>query len=275
MTALDINSPLLHLAMLETLKRDDIRDEIDLFLPFIAVTVSEIGKATITDIDVQERLLQSFGFKPPLSAIQVLMSRAKKRGMLKRENYAFIPIHEKVVEWKNGYEDKKLDLEVSLSSLKNEFINFTKDKFGKNISSEDSESLILSFIEENVSSVITERAYDKSLLNKEIKNTDHIIASFIGHIHRNMPTTLEHFSRCVKGMLLANYLFYADKAISKNSYSDIVVYLDSPIIVGLLGYNGVQKKQVLDEFLGLLKTLEIKTKIFDKSLSEIEGLLYA
>ncbi|EKN6298173.1 hypothetical protein DVQ54_25310, partial [Yersinia enterocolitica] len=64
MTALDINSPLLHLAMLETLKRDDIRDEIDLFLPFIAVTVSEIGKATITDIDVQERLLQSFGFKP-------------------------------------------------------------------------------------------------------------------------------------------------------------------------------------------------------------------
>ncbi|HHT2455572.1 TPA: hypothetical protein ACTYR0_005956, partial [Klebsiella michiganensis] len=62
MTEFEINSPLLHLALLETLKRDDIKDEIDLFLPFIAVTASEIGKSVINESDIQDKLQQSFGF---------------------------------------------------------------------------------------------------------------------------------------------------------------------------------------------------------------------
>ncbi|POD97427.1 hypothetical protein BV924_20830 [Pectobacterium odoriferum] len=275
MTEFEINSPLLHLALLETLKRDDIHDEIDLFLPFIAVTAAEIAKPLITVEDIQEKLKESFGFRPPLSAIKVLMARAKKRGILIRENYSFIPVHEKITEWKNGFEHKKEDVEVSLSSLKREFICFTETQFGKTLTGDDAEKLITHFIEVNVSSVITERTYKKMELAERIKNTNHVIASFISHIHRNQPSMLEHFNRCVKGMLLANYLFYADKVSDKKSYTGITVYLDSPIVLGLLGYSGKQAKEAYSDFLNLLKSLGINTLIFDRTLNEIEGLLYA
>lgn len=273
--SISIRSPLLHLALLETLKSDEILDEIDLFLPFIAVTASEIEKATITDTDIQNKLFESFGFRPPQSAIKVLMSRAKKRGLFKRENYAFIPVHEKITEWKNGYEHKKDDLEISLKSLKQEFVEFTKSKFDKVISSDEAEKLILGFIEENVSSVISDRAFNKAELSGNIKNTDHIIASFISLMHRTQPLMLEHFSRCVKGMLLANYLFYADKADSKKKYDGISIFLDSPLVIGLLGYSGKQKQQALQEFLDLLKSLSIGVNIFERTQYEIEGLLSA
>lgn len=203
----------MHLALLETLKSDEIQDEIDLFLPFIAVTASEVGKQVINETDIQERLLQSFGFKPPMSAVKVLMTRARKRGLLIKENHAFIPCHEKINDWKNGFEHKQEDVRISLNSLKVEFVNFTQEKFRKKITEDEAEKLILRFIEINVSSVISERAYRKSELNDTIKNTDHLIASFISNIHRSQPVLLEHFSRCVKGMLLANYLFYADKGL--------------------------------------------------------------
>ncbi|EPO1083701.1 hypothetical protein ACT6F8_004127 [Cronobacter dublinensis] len=275
MTQLEINSPLLHLALLETLKRDDIHDEIDLFLPFIAVTASEIGKPVINENDIQDKLKQSFGFKPPLAAVKVLMTRAKKRGLLTRENYAFIPVHDKITEWKNGFEHKKEDVETSLASLKREFISFTEANFAKKISDSEAEKLITGFIEVNVSSVISHRAYQRMELADRIKNTNHVIASFISHIHRNQPGVLEHFSRCVKGMLLANYLFYADKATDKKSYKGITVYLDSPIVIGMLGYSGRQAKEAYTDFLNLLKSLGIKMCIFDRTLSEIEGLLYA
>ncbi|KKW51716.1 hypothetical protein XB02_04795, partial [Pantoea ananatis] len=196
---LEITSPLLHLALLETLKADEIQDEIDLFLPFIAVTASELGKQIINEIDIQERLLQSFGFRPPISAVKVLMTRAKSRGLLIRENHAFIPCHEKINKWKNGFEHKQEDVNISLLSLKREFIKFTEEKFSKSISESEAEKLIFRFIELNVSSVISERAYRRSEMNEKIKNTDHIIASFISDIHRNQPVMLEHFSRCVKG----------------------------------------------------------------------------
>ncbi|WP_323117558.1 hypothetical protein [Klebsiella variicola] len=275
MSELEIRSPLLHLALLETLKSDEIQDEIDLFLPFIAVTASEVGKQVINETDIQERLLQSFGFKPPMSAVKVLMTRARKRGLLIKENHAFIPCHEKINEWKNGFEHKQDDVRISLSSLKVEFITFTQERFGKKISEDEAEKLILRFIEINVSSVISERAYRKSELNDTIKNTDHLIASFISNIHRNQPVLLEHFSRCVKGMLLANYLFYADKATTKKSYTGITIYLDSPIVLGLLGYSGKQSKETYNDFLKLLQSLQINICIFDRTFDEIEGLLQA
>ncbi|MEN4568885.1 hypothetical protein [Pantoea agglomerans] len=275
MTEFEINSPLLHLALLETLKRDDIQDEIDLFLPFIAVTASAIGKQVINENDIQDKLQQSFGFKPPLAAVRVLMTRAKKRGLLIRENCAFIPVHEKITEWKNGFEHKKEDVETSLTSLKREFITFTEQKFDKKLTDIEAEKLITGFIEVNVSSVISHRAYQRNELADRIKNTNHVIASFISHIHRNQPVVLEHFSRCVKGMLLANYLFYADKATDKKSYKGITVYLDSPIVLGMLGYSGRQAKEAYTDFLNLLKSLSIEVVIFDRTLSEIEGLLYA
>ncbi|EHO9618762.1 hypothetical protein KNG70_003994, partial [Escherichia coli] len=275
MTEFEINSPLLHLALLETLKRDDIHDEIDLFLPFIAVTASEIGKPVINENDIQDKLQQNFGFKPPLAAVKVLMTRAKKRGLLIRENFAFIPVHEKITEWKNGFEHKKEDVETSLASLKREFIIFTEVNFGKKLSDSEAEKLIIGFIEVNVSSVISHRAYHRMEQAERIKNTNHVIASFISHIHRNQPRILEDFSRCVKGMLLANYLFYADKATDKKSYKGITVYLDSPIVIGMLGYSGRQAKEAYTDFLNLLKSLSIEIVIFDRTLNEIEGLLYA
>ncbi len=270
-----MKSHLINLALLETLKHEKFKDEIDLFLPFIAATIQEIGKPTVEIIDIQSKLSELFGFRPPLSAIKVLTSRAKNKGLLIRENHAFIPRAEKIKEWSNGYEKKKQDLEISLDSLKKSLIEFSQDRFQKDLSLSEAEGLIFKFIQDNVSAALNHRAYTKANLDASIKNTDHIIASFIGHIHRKEPDLLEHFSRCVKGMLLAEYLYFADKATTKKTFEKISVYLDSPLVVGLLGFSGPIKRQANEELIDLLKSLKINICIFDKTLDEIVGLLSA
>lgn len=99
---MEIRSPLIHLALLESLKANEISDEIDLFLPFIAVTLSELPGEEVTPAVLQEKFTQSFGITPPISAIQVFMTRAKKRKLLHRENHVFIPNSSQVDKWKNG-----------------------------------------------------------------------------------------------------------------------------------------------------------------------------
>lgn len=270
-----MESPLINLALLETLKYEKFKDEIDLFLPFIAVTIQEIGKPTVEIIDIQSKLSELFGFRPPLSAIKVLVSRAKSKGLLIRENHAFIPRAEKIKEWSNGYEEKKQDIRVSLNYLKKSLTEFAQNRFQKNLILSEAENLIFKFIEENVSATIRSRAYRKAELDESIKNADHIIASFIGHIHRKEPDLLEHFDRCVKGMLLAKYLYFADQLTNKKTFEKISVYLDSPLVIGLLGFNGSLKKQANEELIELLKSLKINICIFDKTLDEIERLLSA
>jgi len=270
-----MESPLINLALLEALKTEKFSDEIDLFLPFIAVTISELGMPTVQAADIQSKLGELFGFHPPISAVRVLMTRAKNKNLLIKENHTYIPRAEKIQEWSNGYSKKKEDLEVSLGSLKKGFVEFTLERFQKDLPLSEAESLIFHFIEENVSAAVSRRAYSKAELENTIKNTHHITASFISHIHKKEPVLLEHFGRCVKGMLLANYLYFADKSTRKKTFEKISVYLDSPLIIGLLGFNGPFNKQANEEFVALLISLKINVCIFDKTLDEIERLLSA
>lgn len=93
-----MESPLINLALLEALKTEKFSDEIDLFLPFIAVTISELGMPTVQVADIQTKLSELFGFHPPISAIRVLMTRAKNKNLLIKENHAYIPRAEKIQE---------------------------------------------------------------------------------------------------------------------------------------------------------------------------------
>lgn len=270
-----MESPLINLALLETLKTERFNDEIDLFLPFIAVTIRELQRSVVQVAEIQEKLAELFGFRPPISAIKVLMNRAKNKGLLIRENHAFIPCAAKINEWSNGYEQKKEDLQVSLDSLKKALAEFSYENFQKELTPRDAENLIFQFIQDNVSSAISRRAYSKAELSNDIKNTNHVIAAFISHIHRKEAHLMEHFGRCVKGMLLANYLYFADKSTSKKTFEKITVYLDSPLVIGLLGFNGSFNLQANEEFIELLRVLKIKVCIYDRTLDEIEGLLSA
>ena len=76
-------------------------------------------------------------------------------------------------------------------------------------------------------------------------------------------------------MLLANYLCFADKIGTKSNYQSLTVYLDTPIVVGLLGFSGLQKQNSLKEFVTLLKNVGINLCVFDKTLDETEQLLSA
>lgn len=76
---MEIRSPLIHLALLESLKANEIADEIDLFLPFIAVTLSDISGEEVKAHLLQDSFTQCFGITPPISAIEVFMTRAKKK----------------------------------------------------------------------------------------------------------------------------------------------------------------------------------------------------
>ena len=272
---MEIDNPLIQLALLESLKANKVSDEIDLFLPFIAVTLSNLGELEITPLMLQEELGKSFGFKPPISAIKVFMTRARKKKLLHRENHVFIPNTQKIDELKNGYHEKKDDAITSLEILRRDFTDFALSEFSKKLEPEECDSLIIEFIEKNISSVTDNKRYEKSELNDKIKNTDYVIASFISHIHKMNNATLKHFERFVKGMVLANYLCFADKIGQKKDYKSITVYIDTPIIVGLLGFNGKQTQKSQKEFISLLENVGIDIKVFDITIKETEQLLCA
>ncbi|MCO8041693.1 hypothetical protein OC498_02110 [Acinetobacter bohemicus] len=269
------NSFLVQLALLETLKKDDFYDEIDLFLPLIAVIISHEKLTEVNVNNLQIGINKLFGITPPLGAISTFLARAKSRKLLKKENGVFIPDAQIINEWKNGFDQKKEQVELSLSFVKEDFKKYAKDKFSVDLSLDECDQLLSKFIEDNLSDIASIHRFEKAKIANKVKNTNHVISSYIGEIYKQRGALLEHFSRCAKGMILANYLCLADKISPKKSYDNLTVYLDTPIIVGLLGFSGKTKLQHLNEFLELLKLNNINIVIFDKTFNEVEGLLTA
>ncbi|MBS0043862.1 hypothetical protein KFE26_16385 [Shewanella sp. M16] len=62
------------------------------------------------------------------------------------------------------------------------------------------------------------------------------------------------------------------KVPKKTKFNNITIYFDTPIIIGLLGWNGPTRKKYLHEILELIVDLNAKVKIFDVTAREIRGV---
>lgn len=271
-------SSLVNLALLESLKAHDFNDEIDLYIPFLANTILEIEKIPFDIRDVAQAFKDKFGFKPPEAVVKVLLVRAKKRGLVKVEQKQYLPNVEKLKPYRVDYNKNKQILEVSLDNVLNDFVDFVHGKYSRKITKEYSETILLRFIENNVSSLLDSNRLSKFGKDFDIKNEKQLVASYIATQYQGNTRNWQDLQIVLKGVVLANYLFFADKkakSSNKKIYKNVTVFLDTPLIIALLGYSGRLSQTAMEELLKLLNMLEVNIRIFDKTLQEIEGLFEA
>jgi len=266
---------LVNLALLESLKGTKRTDELDLFLPYIALTVCKIEKDCFDEVDVKDKLVEAFNFTPPMAALQVLLTRAKRRGLIKRKNHQYFKVPEKLNKILEGSREKELEIMRSLDSLFVNFSEYALKNFGQVIKREEADFFLYDFISKNISTFVGVLNGQKFTVKSKIKNKDYLTACFIKNLHENVPTILKDLDNVVKGTILANYLSYADKTSSKRTFENISIYLDGPLILGLLGFNGSVAERSLNEFLDLIKELCVNVKIFDVTFYEVKSILTA
>ena len=73
----------------------------------------------------------------------------------------------------------------------------------------------------------------------------------------------------VQGHMLANALLCPDLQSVARSYKDTTFYLDTPLLIKLLGLEGVEERQALEELVGLVQRLEGKLACFNHTFEEL------
>ena len=100
-------SAIVNLALLESLKAHDFKDEIDLYIPFLANTILEIENYPFDVPSLANKFKEKFGFKPPEAVVKVLLVRAKKKKLVKIDNHLYVPISESLTPYREQYEKNK------------------------------------------------------------------------------------------------------------------------------------------------------------------------
>ena len=267
--------PLVNLAILETLKTAKSRDEIDLFIPYIAIAIKNLTEIPFTRDDIKNQLSKDFGIQAPYAAIDILLARAKKRGLIRIENHTYIPINNELSSCVDQYTSRSVEVEDAIESITEEFIKFTVKKYQKNISKDDAISFIYDFLRNNIGDSASLATNGRSHQVNQIHNIGHLTASFIAYIHKDHKELWPNIVMITRAVMLAGYLTYADQISSRKSYTNLTVYLDTPLILCLLGYSGESKAKTISEMLFMLKKHSVDVAIFIETQREIEGILNA
>jgi hypothetical protein len=272
MQQIEKNSPLVNISLLESLQGEKKADELDLYIPFLADILEELNAETIDKAGLQKAFNDRFKIITPLGALNSLLVRAKNLGLLTKDNKQYFVQFTKVNELTKQSKRKKNEIKGAINSIVECLIIFAKEEFGENITYEFGEESLYNFIRANIS-IFTENV-DGSIpeTKTKIKNKQYLLASFIKYIHQQKKSLIPDITKIVKGTLLANYLTFADKTSQKTKFNNITIYFDTPIILGLLGWDGPTRKKSLHEFLELIIDLNANIKIFDVTAREIRGV---
>lgn len=266
------NSPLENLSLLESLQGAKRADELDIYIPFIASMLDEMQTEIVDKAELQEKLNQKFNIVTPIGAIDSLLVRAKKQDLLFKENRQYFIKMDKVREVLADVQGKRSDIEHSVNRVVDSYLEFCKTEFEKSITRIDAESEIYHFIRKNIS-IFSGNITKNELSEDNYHKSDVKVASFIKHINTNKKSLIPDITKIVKGTLLANYLTIVDKSSTKRKFNNISIYLDTPIVIGLIGWDGPKRETSLKDFMSLLASLNINVKIFERTYRELIAVL--
>jgi hypothetical protein len=266
------NSPLENLALLESMKGEKQVDEIDLYLPFLANIIHELGGDIVNKEAVQDKFKEKFNVITPVSAIDSLLVRAKKRHLLFKDNNQYFVNEKELKKVLSAFSSKEAEIKQSVNVVIDEYLIFCESEFGKVLDRKEAEQKIYDFIRRNIS-IFSDNVTVSDLAEKKSSNkNNYMVASFIRFINSKKKGIIPDMACIIRGTLLANYLTIVDKTVSKDRFDNITIYLDTPIVIGMLGWDGPTKRRSLSEFLKLLKELKVTIKIFEITYSELVGV---
>ena len=278
---------IISLSMLYALWQTGRKDLLDLIRPFVMYavgTITPIG-SKINETEVCNAMEREFGYRTFQPAVI--------HRILSRETSASIEVAKRKIIKRNGY----FYLTASLSELEKDFISkrtqckvhtdaVTKalaEYFNNNTvhsrsdySQEETERMLLSFFEQYGNSVIL--SVDDL---RQIRATDneyfYYIGKFILGENEKNSVLIDYIVELVRGyfVTMALYLQAENPNVTHASFSDVIFFLDTRILLGYLGYKTEEENRSVQEMVRCVQRAGARLACFTYNVDEVNSILQA
>ena len=259
------------LAMLKV-NIDHGKDYLDYLSPFVIHILTEKQQDIIIDKNIKDGILKQFGLEIPKRTIQIVLQRFARSGLIRKDCGVYY-VTENLPHSEIG--KKKSKAERHIRALTDGLIKFSHNS-AKPISSTDAAvTAMTAFLSE----------FDITCLKSYLRGTaiptldgDHsndivLVSEYVIHLQETSPEHFESLMVMVEGHMLANALLCPDLQNASNNYKDTTFYLDTPLLVRVLGLAGPAKQSGVKQLLDLLRNLRGKVAIFEHSRQELKSVI--
>lgn len=228
--------------------------------------------------EAQEIFERELNFNLPLLVVQMILNRAQKNlQVFTKKDHKYFPIRDAITEISKPFVEEKNHQTRRNTKFLEVFIQFVKASFARNISITEAQDILYSYLAKYQVEIIDFFSVGQEIevKGKSVNNIEFLFSSFLKHINDNDKENFDCFVSQVKGIFLKNYMMSTPLRDNQSNLANVTFYLDTPLILGFLGFNGESKQKVIDEMIALCNTLKAKLAIFECTQNEFENILRA
>ena len=251
---------------------DQGRDYLDYLTPFIFQILIDYNPDRITGSDVSRHIREHFGLEIPTLTVENLLRRLSRQYPIKRIG----SIYKKVGNLPDPQlTAKQADAERHIGAVLSGLKQFSQETARPIVTDTEAINSISAFLSEF--SIMCLRAYLRGTAIPGADGSNQIdlvlISDYVQQLQRVDPERFESFLILVQGHMLANALMCPDLSNAPMSFRNVTFYLDTPLLVQVLGSDGEAKQTAIGELIALLHSLDGKVATFAHSLDELERVL--
>src|SRR2546426_7715151 len=248
------------------------RDYFDYLVPFVLYVIGKFQPNPVVDLVVQNHLPEEFGLHFPLLVVGLVLRRLAKQKILRREHHTYYvagQIPDSGIEMKRS--DAKRQTEVVLNRVQ----EFASSAYGLTWSTEEAIAAITGYLARF--SIECLRTYAQGTALPELARSKirdlFVVNSFVRDVQGRSPEIFESFVVLVKGHMLANALICSDAEAAQRKFDGVTFYLDSPLMLRLLGLGANYSQAVVAELLDLIRNLRGRVAFFEHTQEEVQRVI--
>jgi len=261
------------LALLKARYDVERKDIIDNLIPFASYILDKRRITRFTVEELKEWLLEDFGLTFPLHPIGLIAGRMVTRGCLTKKEYSYIVenITSCSATFDKSREENQLHLEATTLGL----MDYCSTHLSQIISRDEAEQYLFQYIDEYAIECI--QAYSSGDSVKQRDNLQQawrfMVNSYVSHISTHDRQKFEYFSTVLTGRMLSNALLAPDISSVKMKFRNTVIFLDTVIILRLIGVLGEMPQECCVEMIELYRQASASIEVFKHTMDEVDIVL--
>lgn len=266
---------LVSLAMLIVNDQERHEDYLDYLNPFLIEVIRSDCAHGVNRNTAQNAILERFGLTIPSQTVELCLKRMALRGYLELTkvygNPTYSPMEALPVIDLERERRESIDIcNGVISSL----VRYAFERYGQDWSLDRAADTLTAYL--GAYGIESLRAYvGRSAL--PVLGVDHrdyfVINSFIRDAQTSNQDLFEKVVHFVQCQMLVNALLCTDLAVSSSKFSNLSIFFDTPLVLGLLGYHGEDGFNLSKETVDLCKSLGAKTAIFSHTALEVYSVI--
>ena len=267
-----MNRTILSLAILKTHWEKHRTDYIDNFIPMLCNLFAEKKNLEVEIEAFKKDFLERYGLDIPINPLITIFRRAVKQKILRKSYGRFIINKDKLP--KHDFRYESAHIERKFKNVSKSILKYAKKNYNIVPKEDEIETALLSFLKQHDLDILF-AANDKSVLPevKSTKRLKYLISAFSIYAQEYEPTTFRFLLDISIGHALSGAILYSEINSFSGKLKGLNIYIDTPLILALIGFNGEFKQKAIDELLNILYEEKANIFILATTRGEVDAIL--